>query len=73
MNYEDELQDIYASVDTTAAILQDTLASVQFARQTADEDAVNDMFFALVGMLRRLRTESNICIETLVQEAMQDE
>lgn len=72
MNYEDELQDIYASVDTTSAILQDTLASVQFARQTADEDASNDTFFALVEMLRRLRTENNICIETLVQDAMQD-
>ena len=72
MDYEDELQDILTSVDTTAAILQDTLASVQFARQTADEDASNDTFFALVEMLRRLRTENNICIETLVQDAMQD-
>jgi len=72
-SFDDELQEIYASVDTTIAILQDAVDSVKFARETADEDASNDTFFALVQMLRKLRTEGNMCIETLVQEAMQDE
>lgn len=72
-SFDEELQDIYASVDSTIAILQDAAASATFARETADEDASNDTFFILVRMLRRLRTEGNMCIETLVQEAMQDE
>lgn len=72
-DFEDELQDIYASVDTTIAILQDTLDSVKFARETADEDASNDTFYALTQMLRKLRIDNNMCIETLVQDALQDE
>ena len=72
-DFDDELQDIYASVDNTIAILQKTLDEVKFARETADEDASNDTFFYLVGMLRKLRVDNNICIETLVEEAMQDE
>jgi hypothetical protein len=71
-DYDDEQQEIYASVDNTIAILQDAVASAKFARETADEDASNDTFFALVEMLRKLRTDNNMCIETLVQEAMQD-
>ncbi len=70
---DEELQEIYDSVDYTIEILQDTLASVKFARETADEDASNDTFFALVEMLRRLRRANNICIETLVQDALRDE
>lgn len=70
---QDELQEIFESVDNTIAILQNTLDEVKFARETADEDASNDTFFYLVGMLRKLRVENNICIETLVEEAMQDE
>ena len=70
---QDELQEIFESVDNTIAILQNTLEEVKFARETADEDASNDTFFYLVGMLRKLRVENNICIETLVEEAMQDE
>ena len=69
---DDEMQDIYNSVDKTIAILQDTIESVKFARETADEDASNDTFAALVQMLRTLRTDNNICIETLVQDALQD-
>ena len=72
-DFNDELQDIYDSVDSTIAILQEAVDSAKFAREYADEDASNDTFFALVQMLRRLRVESNICIETLVEEAMQDE
>jgi hypothetical protein len=72
-DFDDELQEIYASVDNTISILQDAVASAKFARETADEDASNDTFFALVAMLRKLRTDNNMCIETLVQEAMQDE
>ena len=72
-DYDDELQEIYASVDNTIAILQDAVASAKFARETADEDASNDTFFALVQMLRKLRTDNNMCIATLVEEAMQDE
>lgn len=72
-DWDDELDEIYASVDTTIAILQDTLDSAKFARETADESASNDTFYALVQMLRRLRVESNICIETLVEEALQEE
>jgi hypothetical protein len=71
-DYDDEMQEIYASVDNTIAILQNAVDSAKFARETADEDASNDTFFALVEMLRKLRTDNNICIETLVQEAMQD-
>lgn len=70
---QDEMQEIFESVDNTIAILQNTLEEVKFARETADEDASNDTFFYLVGMLRKLRVENNICIETLVEEAMQDE
>ena len=71
--YDDELDEIYASVDNTIAILQDTLDSVKFARKTADESASNDAFYALTQMLRRLRVDNNMCIETLVQDALQDE
>lgn len=71
-DFNDELQEVYASVDNTIAILQDAVASVQFARETADEDASNDTFCALVQMLRKLRKDNNMCIETLVQDAMQD-
>jgi hypothetical protein len=70
--YDDEQQEIYASVDNTIAILQQAVDSAKFARETADEDASNDTFFALVEMLRKLRTDNNMCIETLVQEAMLD-
>lgn len=70
---DDEMQEIYDSVDNTIAILQDAINSAKFARETADEDASNDTFFALVGMLRKLRVDNNICIETLCEEAMQDE
>jgi hypothetical protein len=72
-DYDDEQQEIYASVDNTIAILQTAVDSAKFARDTADEDASNDTFFALVQMLRKLRTDNNICITTLVEEAMQDE
>jgi hypothetical protein len=67
------MQEIYDSVDNTIAILQDAIDSAKFARETADEDASNDTFFALVEMLRKLRVDNNICIETLCEEAMQDE
>jgi hypothetical protein len=70
---DDEMQEIYDSVDNTIAILQDAIDSAKFARETADEDASNDTFFALVEMLRKLRVDNNICIETLCEEAMQDE
>ena len=70
---QNEMQEIFDSVDNTIAILQNTLEEVKFARETADEDASNDTFFYLVGMLRKLRVDNNICIETLCEEAMQDE
>ena len=70
--YDDEMQEIYANVDKTIAILQDAVDSAKFARETADEDASNDTFFALVEMLRRLRVENNICIGTLCDDAMRD-
>ena len=70
---QNELQEIYASVDTTIAILQEAIDSVKFARETADEDASNDTFYVLTQMLRRLRVDNNMCIETLVQDAMQDD
>jgi hypothetical protein len=72
-DYDDELQEIYNSVDNTIAILQNAINSAKFARETADEDASNDTFFALVQMLRKLRVDNNMCIATLVEEAMQDE
>ena len=72
-DYDDEMQEIYTSVDNTIAILQNAVDSAKFARHTADEDASNDTFFALVQMLRKLRTDNNICITTLCEEAMQDE
>ena len=72
-DYNDEMQEIYTSVDNTIAILQEAVASAKFARETADEDASNDTFFALVQMLRKLRVDNNMCISTLVEEALQDE
>ena len=72
-DFDDDMQEIFESVDNTIAILQETLAEVKFAREDADEDASNDTFYALVQMLRKLRTDNNMCIESLVEEAMQDE
>ena len=71
--YDDEMQEIADSVKQTISILQDAIDSAKFALETADEDASNDTFFALVGMLRKLRVDNNICIATLCEEAMQDE
>ena len=70
---QDEMQEIYDSVDNTIAILQETLDAVKFARETADEDASNDAFYALVQMLRKLRVDNNMCIATMCEEAQQDE
>jgi hypothetical protein len=72
-DYDDELQEIFASVKMTKRILTKTLATVKFNLTHSDEDASNDTFYALVQMLRRLRVENNMCIETLCEEAMQDE
>jgi hypothetical protein len=72
-DYDDELQDIADSVKQTISILQDAIDSAKFALATADEDASNDTFFALVQMLRRLRVENNMCIATMCDDAMQDE
>jgi hypothetical protein len=72
-DYDDELQEIFASVKMTKRILTKTLATVKFNLTHSDEDASNDTFAALVDMLRRLRVENNMCIETLCEEAMQDE
>lgn len=66
------MQEIMQSVCNTKTILQDTIKSVDFAINYADDNASNDTFFALVQMLRKLRVDNNICIETLVQDAMQD-
>lgn len=71
--YDDEMGDIFDSVDKTIEILTNTLNAVKFARETADEDASNDAFYALTQMLRQLRTDNNMCISTLVEEALQDE
>ena len=70
---QDEIDEILESVNTTIAILQDAVGDAKFALETADEDASNDTFFALVQMLRRLRVENNMCIATLYNEAMLDE
>lgn len=72
-DFDDEMQEIADSVKQTISILQDAVDSAKFALATADEDASNDTFFALVQMLRKLRVENNMCIATLCKEAMQDE
>lgn len=72
-DFDDEMQEIMQSVNNTKNILQETINEIDFALDFADEDASNDTFYALVQMLRKLRVENNICIETLVEEAMQDE
>jgi hypothetical protein len=72
-DYDDELQEIADNVKQTISILQDAIDSAKFALETADEDASNDTFFALVQMLRRLRVDNNICIGTLCDDAMRDE
>jgi hypothetical protein len=72
-DYDDEMQEIADSVKQTISILQDAIDSAKFVLETADEDASNDTFFALVQMLRKLRVDNNMCIATLCEEAMQDE
>jgi hypothetical protein len=72
-DYDDEMQEIADSVKQTISILQNAIDSAKFALETADEDASNDTFFALVQMLRQLRVDNNMCIATLCEEAMQDE
>ena len=72
-DYDDEMQEIADSVKQTISILQNAIDSAKFALETADEDASNDTFFALVQMLRKLRVDNNMCIATLCEEAMQDE
>lgn len=59
-------------MNDTVKILQKTVKSVKFAVEHGGEDADNDAFFALVEMLKSLR-KNNICIETLCEEAMQDD
>jgi len=60
------------SINTTIAILQDAIDDANFALENeAYENASNDTFYALTQMLRRLRY-NNICIQTLVEDAMQD-
>ena len=61
------------SAKKTASILRKTLANVNFAIAYEDEQASNDTFDYLVEMLRRLHTENNICIETLVEQALEVE
>lgn len=61
------------SARKTASILRKTLANVNFAIANEDEQASNDTFYYLVEMLRRLHTENNICIETLVEQALEAE
>jgi hypothetical protein len=70
--YDEELQEVYASVSNTIAILQEAVEDAQTALDTAEVEASADTFAALVQMLRRLR-ESNICIETLCEQALQEE
>jgi hypothetical protein len=70
--YDEELQEVYASVNNTIAILQDTVACAQTALDTAEVEAGNSTFAALVQMLRSLRA-NDICIETLCEQALQDE
>ena len=72
-DFDFDMEDMQQSAKKTKSILTKTLANVKFAISNSDEEVTNDIYVNLIEMLRRLRVENNMCIETLVEEAMQDE
>ena len=71
----EEFNEVVAHVKQAKKILQNTVKDINAILKYESDVAniSNDTFFALVNMLRKLKTDGNYCIATMCEEAQQKE